>query len=241
MRSITDSLSSLKWILRSFFALLISVIITSCNESKDLGPDALGYEFYPLIVGQYRVYDVEEIRYLVSGFDTTTYQLKETIFDSIQSIDQTSYLLRRDIRVNAMSNWESDSVWIVTRTSSYLSITENNIPFIKLTFPVTEGREWDGNSLNSRSELTYYYQSAADPIIDSIGSENHIRLIIEDIEENVTGVDLRSEVYVEGVGLVEKDYLTQKKCTSSDCGADFGEVIGGRSLKQTLIETGNEE
>ncbi len=225
---------------RSLLLLLIASVV-SCNETSDLGPDALGYDFYPLSVGQYRIYDVEEIRYLVTGFDTTNYQLRETIFDSIPSLDQTTYLLRRDIRSDAMSSWESDSVWTLARTSTYLSITENNIPFIKLTFPVTDGRNWNGNSLNTRSELTYYYQSMDNPLIDSIGLQDHIRLIIEDIEENVTGVDLRSEVYIRGIGLVEKDYLTQKKCTSSDCGSDLGEVIAGRSLKQTLIEIGNEE
>lgn len=230
-----------KWTLKSIFLFLITIFIYSCNETKEVGPDTLGYEFYPLNVGEYRIYDVEEIRYLVTGFDTTIYQLRETIFDSIPSIDRITYLLRRDIRSDAMSNWESDSVWSVTRTSNYLSITENNIPLIKLTFPVTTGREWDGNSLNTRSSLTYYYQLIDSQIIDSLNADKHIRMIIEDVEENVTGVDLRSEVYVDGIGLVEKDYLTQKKCTSSDCGADLGEVIGGRSLKQTLIEIGNEE
>ena len=66
-------------------------------------------------------------------------------------------------------------------------------------------------------------------------------MVIEDIEENITGLDLRSEVYVRGVGLVEKDYLTQRNCTASDCGDDLGKVIGGRSLKQTLIEIGTND
>ncbi|WP_420578375.1 hypothetical protein [Ekhidna sp.] len=223
------------------FILLFALFFSSCNSSKEVGPETVGYDFYPLAVGDYRIYDVEEIKYLITGFDTSVYQLREIIIDSIPSNDQTIYLLRRDIRTNEMDAWESDSLWTVTRTSNYLSITENNIPFIKLTFPVKEGKEWDGNSLNSRSELSYYYQPVETNNIDSLSLDDHIRVIIEDIEENVTGVDLRSEVYAKGIGLVEKDYLTQKKCTSSDCGPDLGEVIAGRSLKQVLIEIGNEE
>ena len=225
-----------RWILG-----LMVLSILSCNESKEVGADELGYNYYPLRVGNYSIFEVEEIDYLITGFDTSNYQLREIIIDSIQSIDQTTYLLRRDIRNTAADSWESDSVWTVTRTDNFLSITENNIPFIKLTFPVRLGREWDGNSLNSRSNVTYYYQSIQNSLIDSISANDHIRVIIEDIEENITGVDLRSEVYAEGIGLVEKDYLTQTKCTSSDCGADLGEVIAGRSLKQTLIELGNDE
>ncbi|WP_420319053.1 hypothetical protein [Ekhidna sp.] len=230
----------LKGIIGMFLAILLT-FISSCNETKEIGPSALGYDYYPIEIGQYRIYDVEEIQFNITGFDTSVYQLKETIFDSIQSNDQITYLLRRDIRMNENAEWESDSVWTVARTTNYLSITENNIPYIKLTFPVTAGREWDGNSLNSRSTLTYYYQNLEIPLIDSISTEDHIRLVIEDIEENVTGVDLRSEVYVKGVGLIEKNYLTQTKCTASDCGPDLGEVIAGRSLKQILIEAGYEE
>ncbi|WP_425391512.1 hypothetical protein [Ekhidna sp.] len=223
------------------FLLPFVLLLSSCNETKEIGPSALGYDYYPIEIGQYRVYNVEEIKYLISGFDTTAFQLKETIFDSIQSTDQITYLLRRDIRTNETQPWESDSVWTVARTNNYLAITENNIPFIKLTFPVNAGRKWDGNSLNSRSATTYYYQSLEFSAIDSLAAQDQIRVVIEDIEENVTGINLKSEIYARGVGLVEKDYLTQKKCTFSDCGTDLGEVIAGRSLKQTLIEIGNEE
>ncbi|WP_421765433.1 hypothetical protein [Ekhidna sp.] len=227
-----------KWI--AWVLIPAIFILSSCNETKEVDPATLGYDYYPLNLGEYRIYDVEEINYLITGFDTTIYQLREIIFDSIPSNDQITYLLRRDIRASELDDWESDSVWTVTSTANYLAITENNIPFMKLTFPVIQGRAWDGNSLNSRNELTYYYQPIENAIIDSIATEDHTQVIIEDIGENITGIDLRSEIYARGVGLVEKDYLTQKKCTSSDCGADLGEVIAGRSLKQTLIEIGNE-
>lgn len=224
-----------------FISLLIILsILSSCNETKEIGPEVLGYDFYPINAGEYKIYDVKEIRYQISGFDTSYYQLRETIFDSIPALDQITYLIRRDIRASESEEWESDSLWTATRTANYLSITENNIPFIKLTFPVTLGREWDGNSLNSRGEVTYYYQTLENPAIDSVSIDNHIRVIIENIEENVTGIDLKSEVYVRDVGLVEKDYLTYKKCTSSDCG-EIGQIIAGRALKQTLIEINNEE
>ncbi len=223
------------------FLIFLLTFTTSCNSSKEVGPETVGYDFYPLVVGNYRVYDVEEINYLITGFDTAIYQLREIITDSIPSNDQTTYLLRRDIRENELDEWESDSVWTVTRTTNYLSITENNIPFIKLTFPVKEGKEWDGNSLNSRTEQIYYYESIDTLLADSLTLDDQIQVVIEDVEENVTGVDLRSEAYVKGIGLVEKNYLTQKKCTSSDCGPDLGEVIAGRALRQTLIEIGNEE
>lgn len=218
--------------------MFVAISLLSCNETKVLDPNTLGYDFYPINVGQYRIYDVEEIIYEAIGFDTSIYQLRETIFDSIPSSDQITYLLRRDKRDNAQQEWEADSVWTVTKTTNFLSINENNIPFLKLTFPVGIDREWNGNSLNARNEITYYYQALQNSLIDSLDVNDHIRVIIEDIPKNIVNQDLRSEVYARGVGLVSKDYLTLNYCTAG-C-TDLGEIESGRSLKQTLIEIGHE-
>lgn len=217
---------------------LLIMMLASCNESQIVDPSTLGYDYYPVEVGQYRIYDIEEIQFRITGFDTAVYQLRETIFDSIVSVDQTTYLIRRDIRMTELDEWESDSIWTVTPTNLYVAVAENNIPFIKLTFPVRVGSEWDGNSLNARGSQTYYYETVSESQVESVPLVDQMRVIIEDIPENTTGIDLRSEIYARNIGLVEKNYLTQVKCTSGSCGDDFGEVEGGRSLKQVLIEYG---
>lgn len=220
--------------------VFVGLLVASCDETKEIGPERLGYEFYPIKTGQYRIYEVEEVDFKITGFDTLTYQLRETIYDSIESIDQVTYLIRRDTRNTQADEWQSVAVWSVTQVRTYLSVTENGMPYMKLTFPVDVGNEWNGNSLNSDSEQTYYYQSVEQSLIDTIATEDHIRVVIEDIVPNVTGVDLRNEVYAKGIGLVEKDYLTQETCTASSCGDALGEVVAGRSLKQILIEVGDE-
>ncbi|MEP5612402.1 MAG: hypothetical protein ABJP45_09145 [Cyclobacteriaceae bacterium] len=224
--------------MRVVIPIVIALSMVSCNQQLEVTPETLGYDYYPIELGQYRIYDVEEINYKLSGFDTSKYQLRETIFDSLVSLDQTTYLIRRDLRANSTQNWKSDSVWTATLTSNYLAISENSVPFMKLTFPVELGREWNGNSLNTKPEITYYYQPATEVIADSVAIDNHIRLIIEDIEPNIVSQDERSEVYVRGVGLVQKNYLTLQFCTA-DCN-EIGEIEAGRFLSQTLIEAGNE-
>lgn len=224
--------------MRYVLIVLAALCMFSCNEAKEIEPTSLGYDFYPIAIGQYRIYEVEEIEYKLIGFDTSYYQLRETIFDSLLSGDQTKYLIRRDKRDTALEDWETDSVWSVTQTSNYLSVTENNVPFMKLTFPVQLGREWNGNSLNTRFETTYYYEELFEALIDTITVADHIRLIIEDVAQNIVSQDERSEVYARGIGLVQKDYLTLQFCTVN-CG-ELGEIQGGRFLSQVLVEAGNE-
>jgi len=226
---------------RVIFFISILGIFLGCNESRTPDPSELGYDFYPISIGQYRIYDVEEINFQLVDFDTSVFQLRETIFDSIVSIDQVTYLIRRDVRADASAEWRSDSVWTVSMNSTYLALTENGIPYIKLSFPVSAENQWDGNGLNNRTQMIYRYETIGSSLVDSIPAEDHIRVIIEDRVDGIVGNDLRSEVYAKGIGLVEKDYFVEQICNSqSSCGNDFGEVIGGRSLKQVLVEVGNE-
>lgn len=214
-----------------------SCYIISCNETLEVEQAEIGLGYYPTAIGQYRVYDVEEVFYRITGFDTVTYQLRETITDSIVSLDQTTYVIEREIRDNESEAWQSDSLWSVTPTSLFVAVSENSISFVKLAFPVVAGTTWNGNNLNAQPDQTYYYENVAESDFDQAPLADQIRVIIEDIPENTTGVDLRSEIYAKGIGLVEKDYFTQVKCTAN-CDGNFGEVEAGRLLSQKLIEYG---
>jgi hypothetical protein len=211
------------------------VVLFGCNETKDVGLSALVSEYYPVRPNETRIYNVEEIIYEISGFDTLRYQLRESVIDSIIASGEPSYLLQREIRTAENQPWVVDSVWSYSVNDRILTIRENNIPLVKLSAPVSEGTTWDGNAFNTRSEQTYYYQQLVNPLIDSVNLNDHIRVIIEDIPKNVVDQDERSEVYVRGIGLVEKDYLSLTFCTTSDV-CSIGEIITGRSLKQQLIE-----
>lgn len=196
-------------------------------------------DYYPITLGQYRIYNVEEIDYNIASFDTSFYLLRETIIDSIQSADEVNYLIQRDKQFQGSAVWEADSIWLVAKTDSYVKVTENNVPFLKLNFPVSLENNWDGNAFNTSSAITYYYTELQEPLVDTVSLDDHIRVIIEDIQSTIVKQDERSEVYAKGIGLVEKDYLTLTFCSGSSC-EEEGAIDGGRLLKQTLIEIGNE-
>ncbi len=218
----------------TYFAVIIIGILTGCNEEKDVTRGLIDADFYPIKVGQSRIYQVNEIRYQLIGFDTSAYQLRETVFDSIVSADRVTYMLLRDRRTALSDPWVSDSLWTVTLTPNFVSVNENNIALMKLTFPVSAGRVWNGNGLNTRAWATYRYMLPDTVSIDSIALTNHMRVVISDVEQNIVNRDERSELYVKGVGLVRKDYLTLGFCTSN-CD-QFGQIQSGRFLRQVLIE-----
>ncbi len=218
----------------------ILIVISSCNESRIPDSTHLGYDYYAVNACQYRIYEVEEILFQIVGFDTKNFQLRETLYDSIVSTNQVTILIRQEVRSDSLKKWFRDSIWSFSQSPTYLSIYENSMSFTKPTFPVYVGNQWDGNAPNTRSELTYYYQNLSNAIIDTLSPSDHICVVIKDMEVNFIGVDLKSKVYVLGIGLIEKDYLTQTNCSASDCREELGQVISGRYSRKKLIEVGNE-
>jgi len=231
-------------VMKRFFILILAVLGMSCSEEmSDISLDQ-GYDFLPLEIGQYRLYAVEEIVYEVFEPDTSLYYLKEVIDDSLVSGDgNVRYLINRYIGEDSTS-LELDSVWSVRKSEKSVVVTENNRDFVKLVFPVAAGRSWDGNAYNALETQNYYYQSveALEWNGEQIEAENTIRLIIEDVEQNLVNQDERSELYLRNVGLVQKDYTQLSFCTVNceEKGSEVGEIEKGRILKQELIRYGKE-
>ena len=220
--------------------LLIFLLCISC-DSDTLEPDAsrLGYTFFPLEKGLFKVYDAEEIQYSVLGFDTTRYQLKEVVADSFLNQTATyTYVIHRFSRPGENVPWGLDSVWTARQTPLQAITIENNVSFVKLIFPVKEEVVWDGNALNANETDNYV-------IKDAFGTKTYndaeVRTVsvLQGDEEDLLIKDFREEIFAEHIGLVEKTFIKLAFCNDSDC---FGQKVieRGRSLQLTLIDHGKE-
>lgn len=221
--------------MRYSFLWIATMILASCSDQvSELTVDQ-GYDFYPLKYGQIRTYQVREITYSSGQPDTADYYLKESIADSLVSeAGDITYVLMRYTSEDAVFTKEADSVWTVRKTENQIILSENNVPFVKLTFPVRAGATWNGNASSTRPVQNYYYEEITDlTVLDSpVDRANAIRVVIEDIPENLVNQDERSEIYVRGIGLVEKNYITLRFDSGS---GNIGEVLDGRMLSQRLI------
>lgn len=225
----------------SIVGILLMGCLLSCGEST-IAPDnsRLGLEYFPLETGQFRIYDAEEINYSILGSDTAYYQLRESVVDSFLNTENTlTYILHRESRANASAPWALDSVWTARRSSSTGVVTENNIPFIKLVFPLENGLTWDGNKLNKRQAELYTYDL---DVPDTLLFENQFNSLVKvthsDVPENVVNRDQRSEIYAPGVGMIIKNSIILAFCTQ-DCPVEKT-IEAGRSIQLTLRSYGKE-
>lgn len=217
---------------------LLMMLFLSCSDHEPVEPD-LGTEYFPLQVGNYWIYEVEETTKLPSSAPTeVTYELRVTVTDSsVNERGEVSYILVREHRSNTTENWESVETWSATMINNKMIQNESNVPFVKLIFPPSLKLSWDGNQYNNLpfnggiesfydgTNTPYFIAELDKPIALSTGfsAENTLTVIQNDYNDVITGIDERKEVYAKGVGLAYKEINQYIKCTGTIC-------IGDRSF-----------
>ncbi|MDJ1501500.1 hypothetical protein [Xanthocytophaga agilis] len=186
------------------------IIFWGCNSSEETpSPTRLGYDFYPLEVGQYAVYDIFEVKYQIyTKPDTHTYQVKELVYDTITDLtNEPAFILYRYSRANSSSTWELDSAWLTKRTSYVALRKENNVDYVRLSFPLKEGLKWNGNQYNSYGEEMYEASSFDQPyqVLDS--TYDKTVTILQRDEVNAVLKDRRMDVYARNTGLIYKERI----------------------------------
>jgi len=221
---------------------IILVYALGCDSVIEIDPAETGQAFYPLSAGDYREYEITQIKYSILDHpDTIRYLLKEQVGDSF--INQTggiTYTLNRYKRSNDTLAWEIDSVWTVIKSETNVVVTENNIPFTKLIFPVLDQKQWDGNAFNIYEEELYSYEDTYQFFTSgNIDYNSTLKVIQVYNPDSIVMKDIRSEIYAENVGLIYKETIILYYCTENEC---LGQQIieQGMDFKQELIGYGNE-
>ena len=224
-------------------------MLSGC-ESEYLTPGSArsGTDFFPLEVGHYRTYMVEEITFsFLEDPDTTRFFLKEVVADSfLNQGNVPTYRLERFTRADENMSWHLDSVWTATKDTRRVVVTENNVPFIKLIFPLRTDLQWDGNALNSRLEDIYELQPISDELRHEIESpidsllNNSITVVQESSQDTTLAKVDMLETYAENTGLFYKKSIRLQYCNTDTACIGQGIIEAGRKFKQTLIEHGKE-
>ncbi len=232
---------------RLFFCLAF-LPLTSCSTEFLVPNDTrFGSDYFPLQVGQYRIFDVEKIVYsIINPPDTSYFQLKEVIAGSYTNQhEEITYRLERFSRLSETAQWQLDSVWTTSKNGLRAIVTENNVPIVKLVFPLSAEQPWDANALNSRSEEMFTLIQADENLINEINSPL-VSLLNEEIvvarhtsQDTVLNNINYLETYVKNIGLFYKKSVRLQYCDREEC-IGQGVIEAGSYYKQTLISYGQE-
>lgn len=214
------------------------MIFQSCSEDDPVkGSDD---EYFPLQTGFYQVYDVVEKVYENGPVaDVFVYQLKTEVVDSFANQEGGyTFVIHRSKRTTVNDPWQFQEAWSA-RLNSYQAIsTEGNISFVRIGFPATINKEWNGNAMNSLEEDSYLIESVGKPYELTTNISFDDALVINQQDElNALKRDQREEVYARNVGLIYKKSDVLNYCDDASC---FGQQIikDGVEYVQVLNEYG---
>lgn len=203
-----------------FITLMIG--ISACtSEMEEVDKSNLGYEYYPLEMGREWTYQSDSIIFSKSGAHTDTISafIKEMITDTLRDVEgNLIHKIERFIRRSTSEDWNRINTWFVNKDKSKVLRTEENIPLIKLVFPLKKGLRFDSNTFfneDIKSEVGGEFISVYSgwrPQVESLDADViYNNTILSGLEINVvnleTIIDLRKvkEYYVKGIGLVRKE------------------------------------
>lgn len=132
----------------SFFILVV-ILLNSCIENiENYQIDKSDFNFFPLKNGLSYTYQIDSIIYDNNGTVKLTRNiiLKRTIMDSfIDNSGIKNYIIDENFTENG--NAIKSQFVNAYRTEDMAVENERNLKFIKMIFPVSEGKTWEGNKL----------------------------------------------------------------------------------------------
>lgn len=192
--------------------VILLALFTSCDRKIEEAQVELGYDFQPLEVGLFWLYEVDQTTYFGEN-------------DSEQE-----HFFYRDRIIRYYTNEEGEQVFVVLRSKSQdridwsielpytlihrdLSLvrTIENQAIVTLVFPPTDGTVWNSN----------VYRNEVEDDFELISSRKTLRVNQENSDDLVTYRDIRYEIYEEGVGMVEKYEEVLAYCSRNDCLGDM--------------------
>lgn len=226
------------------FIILISsfIFFISCDKTiENLNID-YGYDYYPLEVGKYIIYDVDSITYdptvSSTSIDTTSYQTKEEIVEtSTDNEGRIVYIIHYSTRQSSIDNWTLEDVYTTVQDDYWIERTEDNFRFVKMLFPTKVDSTWDGNRyfaddnviITVRGETLEMFKNWSSVTTSKGDSKTIGGLNFDDIltvqhadDENLIERRFVEEQYARGVGLVEKTVMI----LDTQCNGNLSNCIG---------------
>jgi hypothetical protein len=187
--------------------------LSSCHKdyTTQSNSDIAGYRYFPVDTGHWVIYDVDSI--VINSthsipYDTFYYRLKEYIPSTF--IDNTGNLterIERYIWVDTLNAWNIDNVWTSNLHPNDAEKVEDNVRYIKLSFPVSYSATWNGNALNSLyPEWDYTYSQIDQPLTIGNLHFDSTLTVIQVLDSNIVYKHIGIEQYAKGVGMIYKKF-----------------------------------
>lgn len=225
-------------------------LLVSCTKKQLSGDNSLfGYEYYPVEIGRYTVYEVDSTVYTDLPKDTVEYKyrIKERFAEKFTDNEgREAIRLERFIKkynpavpYDSMP-WTIKEVWWLNVNKSSVQVVQGNVRYTKLIFPVEENANWNGNAYNSNPAWQYAYDYIERSETIRATRFEKVLLVKQHFSSTAIAYQSYTEKYAKGSGLVSReitDVVSSKSVTSKPV---LQRIESGVVYKQTYLGSGYE-
>lgn len=203
----------------SGFCVMLMGALCSCTPACDDCEDQLlsGTFFFPTEIGRFVEYDVVEEEYpLGKSVLVRRYQWKEVMAE--RYTDPTGQPLFRIARYRRNADgqrWDADSTITLRVVTDHAVRNENGKEYVKMVFPVSEKKGWNGNLYNNGGEDNYELKNVNKAYIVHKTTFDRTATVVQQEDSTLVNQDKRVEVYAAGVGLVYREMIQLQFCSSA--------------------------
>lgn len=128
-------------------------MLGACHKDKEDIVLESGYGYFPVEEGRWIEYRVDSVKIYGMQTDTAHWEMREVTGPVLSGENHIVYRYFRQAGSTAWTN--QPVVCSVSVSSAEAKKVEDNVCFVKLVFPLEEGRRWDGNAYNSLESQEY--------------------------------------------------------------------------------------
>ncbi len=136
------------------------VFFSACKKETDTVNFDYGYNYFPDDSGSYIIYKVDSVIY--NDFDIlnlkrkSSLYLKEIITERfVDNLGRSAKKVERYVTDSLNHPWIFFNVWYIVKNTTNVEKVEDNVRYIKLTFPLSQGNTWKGNKYNLVNHFPY--------------------------------------------------------------------------------------
>ncbi len=206
-------------------------LMTACDDELEEVPLGQDVEYLPTQEGHTLTYQVDTTFYDVF-FDTVythSGQIREVFLGSNtdangNEITQLAHYYRSDANQNVAWDKITPRIWYISKNDQQIEKVEENLRFIKLSYPIIESQKWAGNSfIDTEDERWSYYRDwlyeyqnigGAYTVNDQV-YDNTVMVVQNDFID-LYAANYSVEVFAKDVGLIYKELMVVDWDTSKD-------------------------
>lgn len=211
-------------------SLFLLTLFSSCEREIEEGQVDLGYDFQPLEVGLFWIYDVDQTIYFgENDSEQTSFFYQDRIRSFYINAEGEQVFVVKRSKYSDQMIWNTILEYTLIQRDRSLVRTINNQTLVTLVFPPKEGTVWNGN----------IYADAPEDEFELSFEGNSVQVNQEDSDDEITYRDIRYEVYDKTVGLVEKYDEVLTYCSRNDCLGDML-IDSGSKVYMKLTDYGKD-